>query len=609
MRALTINLKKTTNAQGDFWLAFFAAILFTFESWAFGPYSWMYGYGGGLETIPTHLALHYDDRLFSSWAPFLAGGLDRFAFWGNTDPLNWETIFIAAFPVWLANGLHRFTQYLIAIFFATKVCKEQLGLSSWQARIGGIFYACFSYFTFGEMLAVPALPMFLWLMQCSRNSERGLWLPLVIGVAFSTFTTFTHTVPYLVVFAAIWSGVVLRDVSGRALINLGLIAVGLTIGDLPQLMAALSNAASSHRVGFSPETVEWSLDSLLYRPLRFDYFNQDQLAKRIAWDLPLPLLTAGAIFAASILSIYRKSCPLAALYLRIYAIYFLLSQRWLLVTLQNLVGEWLPMVKGIFFGRFFDVPASFLIASQIALLVVLIRERLGSTKLARYGLTAAITSLILFMLIEPKVFLFYRNGIDGWGQMNFQVRSLERLKNAETAPFRVASVLPLQPAYAYAQGLETADGWANLYPKTYREYWLRILAPLFHNIPEAKNIFDPDIGKPQDHYIFLGADLAHPTVGALPGENLGHAAIEGFDVEKRFNVKLLGQLNVKYLLSEFPLKSPGLELIHSPDHPPPQRRIPVTGQRACSAHRPVRAVMASGKKYSMPYQMCVSPSG
>ena len=58
-----------------------------------------------------------------------------------------------------------------------------------------------------------------------------------------------------------------------------------------------------------------------------------------------------------------------------------------------------------------------------------------------------------------------------------------------------------------------------------------------------------------------------PTVGALPGENASQALKEGFDVERRFDLKLLGLLNVKYLLSELPLKGRGIELVHSPAEP------------------------------------------
>ena len=39
-------------------------------------------------------------------------------------------------------------------------------------------------------------------------------------------------------------------------------------------------------MGFPQETVDWTLDGLFYQSLRTDYFNQDPLAKKIAWDLP-----------------------------------------------------------------------------------------------------------------------------------------------------------------------------------------------------------------------------------------------------------------------------------------------------------------------------------
>jgi len=219
-------------------------------------------------------------------------------------------------------------------------------------------------------------------------------------------------------------------------------------------------------------------------------------------------------------------------------------------------------------GRFFDVPASLLIACQLALLVSLARTKLETARWPQRLITVAVAVLVLFMLLRPKIYLFYPIGVDGWGQMNYQVQSLDRLMRAETEPFRVASVLPLQPAYAYAQGLEAADGWANLYPKAYRQYWLHVLAPLLRNVPRTKEIFDPESGRPQDHYIFLGADLAHPGYGLLPGEDPARAVVEGFDVDQRFDLKLLGLHNVKYLLSELPLKSRSLNLVHAPADPP-----------------------------------------
>src|SRR6202011_85585 len=74
--------------------------------------------------------------------------------------------------------------------------------------------------------------------------------------------------------------------------------------------------------------------------------------------------------------------------------------------------------------------------------------------------------------------------------------------------------------YAYGQGFETADGWANLYPSVYRDLWLRAIAPVMSQLPVVRNIFDPAVGRPQDHYIFLGAELISPGIGALPGASI-----------------------------------------------------------------------------------------
>ena len=540
------------------------AAAFSFESWAFGPDSWMYAYGGGLETVPTHLALGFGDRLFSPWAPFVAGGLDRYAFWGNADPISWESLLIATLPTWLAVGLHRYLQYWIAIYFAARVADDQLRLGTRASLAAGLLYASLSYFTFGEMLALPALPLFLVLLGRALRWPIAPASALLVGLLFSTCTTFTHSVPYFACTAGLWMVAVLRERSLRAIGVLGGLVLGLALGDAPQALAAIAQAPLAHRAAYPPEPLSLGLDGVFYRALRFDYFNQDPFAKVLTWTLPLPALSAAALGLAVRLRGGVASSE-ERTFLRLYGVYFLLSQRWLFIGLQHAVGAVLPWVHSIYMGRFFDVPASLLIALQIAALVAVARLRLARhPQILRIG-GVAVACLIAVLLVRPKVFLFYRIGADGYGEASYAVPALEAIARAEREPFRVASVLPLQPAYAYGQGLETADGWANLYPRYYREYWLRVIAPLLRELPAAKAIFDPDTGRPQDHYIFLGADLVHPTTGRLPGEDVAAASRDGFDVSDRFDLALLGRLNVKYLLSELPLRGDSISLVHAPD--------------------------------------------
>jgi len=191
------------------------------------------------------------------------------------------------------------------------------------------------------------------------------------------------------------------------------------------------------------------------------------------------------------------------------------------------------------------------------------------------------------MLLVPKFHLFYDLGVNDWGQANYDVPAVDALRK-QPGLFRVASVLPLQPAYAYAQGLETADGWANIYPAVYRDLWLRVLWPLFKEIPSNRKIFGADSGRAEDNFIFLGADLVHPSVGLLPGEDVNDALRNCFDVDRRFNLNLLRMLNVRYLLSQYPLRGSGLKPIHAPTPWPtwPEYRDRNTGLVVGERHPP-----------------------
>lgn len=553
----------SNSIRQDLWLAIAAAALLAFESWGLGPLSWIYGYGSGLETIPAIKALSFDSRNFALWAPFVAGGVDRLSFWGNANPLGPEYFLFSTFPVWLANGLHRFLQYFVAVFFACRVAKEQLGLESRWGGFAGVMYGCFSYMTVGALFTFSCVPVMLWLMQRFIAGSNRYGKACASGFLLSFATTFTFGVPYLLTFAALWLAIVQRPDWRKAIGPFAAFAVALMIGTLPQLLAIAVNAPESHRTTWIPESIAATFDGLFYRQLQFDEFAQSPVLSVVTMNLPWLGFLVGLPLAW--LGMRRGGADRAAAikFFCVFAIIALLSQKWAWLLLQLATSHISSSVRGIYMGRFFQIPAPFLIAMGLTLVLRLawfFRPTRGPVAIAAAGIVG-------IMLITPKAHLFYPLGIDDWGQANYEARAVDDLRK-RPGIFRVASVLPLQPAYAYAQGLETADGWANLYPKVYREYWLRILAPLFHNVPAAKNIFDPDSGNPQDHYIFLGADLMHPSMGALPGEDPARALHEGFDMEKRFNLNLLGLLNVKYLLSTYPLRGPGLKLTHAPAIPP-----------------------------------------
>lgn len=561
-----------------FLVAVIGAAAFTVESWLLGPYSWIYGYGSGLETIPVYLALSADSRNFSFFAPFVGGGLDRLAFWGNADPVSIEQLLFTILPTWLANGLHRYLQYFVAIFFAARVAEEEFSLDPRWSSITGILHGCFVYLTAGALLTISGVPLLIWLLRrVTRNGS--FFLAIVVGLVFSLCTTFTFSVPYLLAFAAGWMLLVKPNYSLHAIGLFTVFSLSWVIAESPQLLAVMANAPMSHRVGWPSESLDWSIDGLFYRQLQFDLFAQDRYLSAITLNVPGIVFLAGLPLAVHIFRKRSELSPISVHFLRLFALYALLSQKWMWVLLQSAAGKIFPWVAGIYMGRFYQIPGAFMIAMGTALICCMVWRELLFHAAARGGAVVVASVFVAFMVVWPKIHLFYPLGVDDWGEKNYQVTALEELKARESEPFRVASVLPLQPAYAYAQGLETADGWANLFPAVYRDLWLRTMDPLYEKVPITKSIFAPYGGKPQDNYIFLGADLIHPDVGLLPGEDPFQALIEGFDLDARFNLNIPRLLNVRYLLSEYPLKSAAIKLVHAPRNPPvwPQSRSHATG--------------------------------
>jgi hypothetical protein len=163
---------------------------------------------------------------------------------------------------------------------------------------------------------------------------------------------------------------------------------------------------------------------------------------------------------------------------------------------------------------------------------------------------------VFFACLAPKILLAPLRTSAPSGFAHYYIPAIPHIERDDRTLHRYASVLPLQPANALVSGVEPLDGWANLYSSKFRQFWLATLAPLFTSLPEQRRIFGADDRPPQDHYIFLGT-----------GAFLSTDPEAGMDVDRRFNLNLLSLMNVRYLLSYYPLTSKYLVEVHAPAHP------------------------------------------
>ena len=129
------------------------------------------------------------------------------------------------------------------------------------------------------------------------------------------------------------------------------------------------------------------------------------------------------------------------------------------------------------------------------------------------------------------------------------------------SPFRVATVAvatgagkPLHPAYVWAYGLESADGYFTLYPCRYQEFWEQVITPLITFEPKLYNYF---------HYWGSRVYLFAPWF--FKNDTSSSSAIRFSDY---YNLGLLSLANVRYIISGTPLQDEHLELLPSDNREP-----------------------------------------
>jgi hypothetical protein len=123
----------------------------------------------------------------------------------------------------------------------------------------------------------------------------------------------------------------------------------------------------------------------------------------------------------------------------------------------------------------------------------------------------------------------------------FQDPDLMRLAHTRSSsePFRIAT-LGWHPSYAWAYGLETADGYLQMYSKRYQEFWEQVIAvrlngddwlfDYFHNWGNRIYLFSP-------------------------------ATADGvMKIGSQYDLELLSLANVRYVASTIRLQDPDLEL-------------------------------------------------
>jgi hypothetical protein len=596
----------------EFFLSIAVAVILSGEYLFLGRASWIYDYGASLETLPTYLSLIRSGANFALWQPAIAAGLDRFAFWGNADsPINLGLILFSLFDPWIANGLYTVLQKFCIVFFTALLVRQQLGLSRISAMAAGLLHLAMSFFFLGHMFNSAGLPFLLWALFAAAGQRFWPVWAILVGAIIAPVVSATQGLPRNLVFVVLWFLVAVPRYSLRFLFTVVTATLTTVLLKAPALVAVMANVGFSQRATYSDVDVRFPTE-ILYTDS--DFLWSDITMWSLTQSLPAIFLVFGILLVLQLRmdhDSWLQLRPQALQLLRLVALYLLVDYHAIALARTAVISIF-PMATGFNFGHFTMAGASllnslvvvltlrlffhyaprlalwqFLFVAGLATVIAwrLVHERvmltlfLTTAALSFLPLTlltawlpshpswmpswhrrmwiagSGVALLTAFLALWPKLALFQRMTLDDWGFANYSVQAIDEIAASDRQLVRFASVLPLQPAYAYAQGVETADGWANIYSRYYRELWLRLLDPVLTTSASTRQVLNPENRAPQDHYIFIG-------IGLLTPEDL-----RGIPLDSRVNLNILSLLNVRYLLSEVPLQSTRLDLVHSSTMP------------------------------------------
>jgi hypothetical protein len=537
------------------------------EYWALGPCSYVRIHDNGDCCLPARIWVGARWAVAGLWSPERLSGVDGLANAGLTGDV--DTLPFLILPGWLAYGAWTWLQRFLAGYFTFRLLADVMGVRGMAAVLGGMLYAGFAQastngswagFTLYHGLGLPGLPLLAWVLVRLSSAP---WRPRVAlaaagcGLALGATTSFSLS-PFCALFGGAWVLVSPGRLTWRAGAVLLAFLGGLMVGDAPQVWAALVHAPTSHRA-----------DNVV--SLGDAWWGAVEDVRGVFQDNALPgaLAVAGLVLGRAVRpgTTGAGETPLAgpAWWLQRLSLVVagLVTVRLVLPDVQHALHNTLGPLASFQWGRVrLLLPCLLVLAGAAGLHVLLARvagwkvgaqSPQGRRLLVSVHLVASVAAACAAFL--PSVAVKSRTlrelaGGSCYAMLyaNPDLQDLSARANPEE-PFRVATVHfdDLQhPAFAWAHGLESADGYCNLYPQRYQDFWGTIIHPVLRDDPDRAAYFH---GWGNRVYLFTPRPLD---------------ASAALDVDAHYNMALLSLANVRYLVSTRPLAGAGLAALPSP---------------------------------------------
>ncbi len=548
------------------WLGAHPALLFllwalwlSFPYFGFGASSYVWLPDNGDALLPMQLA-KADDRVREQmgwWSHLAVSGTDGLSSLWIGEPLF---ALFALLPGWLSYGLVMGGQRFLAGFFTYRLMRDALSLEALPALYAGFAYALFCQgsinhqwagFTLYDGLALPGIPFFLWaLLQLDARRKPLLYAGAsILGVLLAATSPFFLAV-FLFPLVLAWFLWIAPRRQRSFQIALLLFGFSWALAEVPVLWAAHLNSPLSQR-SLLPAG---ALSGELLENWQFHLSLSGHLLRDSALSLTLAVLGRYASPRKD-----RVQGIVLCLFLGclVYKLLYPMIARGLLDHMGSL--------KGFGFDRLYLL-CPFLAATAGAIGVAGLGHG-WDVRLSRPPSTARVIPLQRIAFAAAAFLLAFQSAVvlhDVLAEMaagrNFRnlyrnpsMLELAARREAEE-PFRVATLAEfssgrysLHPGYAWAGGLESADGYVNLFSRRYHQFWSVLIDPVSRYGMEPLSRF-----RKGGHRLYLlapGGDSADVPHGRVPADC--------------FRPALLSLANVRFLLSSSPLEMDGMVPVDS----------------------------------------------
>lgn len=511
-----------------------------------GPFSYIRIHDIGDSTVPLYLS--FVKNIFTYgityWNQYAVCGFDYLAAAG-TEIFHLNSLLFLIFPGWIAYQILVLLQLFIAGYFTYRLCKDALKLEEIPSIYAGIFFPLFFDELIAFSLGIAGFPLILWGIEKiynGTNKTKYLYI-IILGSLFSLSSSISTTLPFTISIALLWFILVRRKYSLKFLIFFAIFCFSTVIWYIPTILALLKNAPLSHRAFWvRPDSI--TLNSLL---AFFSAIKRHLMINRNGL-IPISLAAIGIYFS----KLKDRNFIIILSLLIVSAVLGPLTK-----PLSPYVEKIFPFLHGFQADRFYLLaPFFWAIVGAYGLhfipkdLILLKKGSFSNRVINKKWKFQTVVGVVIICFLIFTTFITKKDNAFKWltgGNYfsNYQNQDLNNLASiSEDSPFRVATVAYyLHPAYANVYGLESVDGYVVLYPKSYQDFWGKVIEPLTLHNKDKYNYFHN-----WGNRVYLFAD-----------DNFSE--LKEIVFSDYYNLDLLSLANTKYIISIIPLVSENLTLL------------------------------------------------